>query len=86
MVSQTECTGMPRASTSSSYPSSLGNVVRSKGRGLSISKYALAIRFGVSAVASLSDGTPSAARKAAAARSAAARSVPSDSCTTRRAA
>src|SRR6476620_7814377 len=56
---------------SSSYPASLGNVVRSKGRGLNISAYARAIRAGVAAKLSVSRSTPSATRNAAAACSAA---------------
>ena len=67
---------------SSSYPASLGNVVRSKGRGLNISAYARAIRAGVAAMLSVSRSTPSATRNAAAACSAAPRSAPLDGLTT----
>ena len=67
---------------SSSYPASLGNVVRSKGRGLNISAYARAIRAGVAAKLSVSRSTPSATRNAAAACSAAARSAPREGLTT----
>ena len=49
---------MDRASTSSSYPSSLGNVVRSKGRGANISAYARAIRPGVPRRLSVSSVDP----------------------------
>ena len=70
----------------SSYPASLGKVVRSKGRGLNISAYARAIRAGVAAKLSVSRSTPSAIRNADAACSAAARSAPLDGRTTRSAA
>src|SRR5215212_2822009 len=70
----------------SSYPASLGKVVRSKARGLNISAYARAIRAGVAAKLSVSRSTPSATRNAVAACSAAARSAPLDGPTTRSAA
>ena len=66
----------------SSYPASLGKVVRSKERGLNISAYARAIRAGVAARLSVSRSTPSATRNAAAACSAAARSAPLGGLTT----
>src|SRR5215217_7687033 len=66
----------------SSYPASLGKVVRSKGRGLNISAYARAIRAGVAARLSVSRSTPSAIRNAVAACSAATRSAPLDGLTT----
>ena len=48
--SHSDCTGMSWTSTSSSYPSSFGNVVISNSGGVSISANARAIRPGVAAV------------------------------------
>ena len=82
--SQSDCTGTERASTSSSYPSSLGKVVMRERRAGRASRR----RRGPSGPASrarpsLSVSTPSAARNAAAATSAAARSTARGSGTAR---
>jgi hypothetical protein len=50
--SQTDRTGMSSTTTSSSYRSALGKVVKSKLSEVSISAYASAIRRGVSAMPS----------------------------------
>ena len=56
--SQTARSGIERASTSSSYPSSLGNVVRSNSWALNSSAYARAIRPGVPRRLSVSVSMP----------------------------
>ena len=66
----------------SSYPASLGNVVRSNGRGLNISAYARAIRAGVADILP-SRHRRGATRNAAAACVAASTSTPIDGWTTR---
>ena len=69
--SHSDCTGIALTTTSSSYFSSLGKVVRLNWRGVSISAYARAIRAGLSRRPGLSVETPSASRKSCAARVAA---------------
>src|SRR3954451_19119399 len=66
---------MSRASTSSSYPSSLGKVVRSNARGVRSSENARATRLGVSARCSFSGSRPRATRRSVTASSTAARST-----------
>ena len=65
--SHSDWTGIERTTTSSSYPSSFGNVVIANGRGVSIAAYASAMRRGLRSVPGPSHGTPSASRNARAA-------------------